>query len=111
MKTKTVILRNLQDKDGTRNLTAAINEQGDLLIHGIDAGPGVEQIFGFPEYEWIWTIKAAELPKLNRALGKDSPQANTLDLLKEQFSDERAANILEFFQQHQIIYESWSRIA
>jgi hypothetical protein len=43
-----------------------------LVIEGQDRGAVVQQIFGYYEYEWVWAIHAADLPKLDAALGVTS---------------------------------------
>ena len=64
-----VVLRRVKDADGSRLLEASLTVDGDLLIEGWDLGDGVERIFGVREYEWAWTIRAANLPALLSALG------------------------------------------
>ena len=101
-----VMLREIEDQDGTRRLMAIINQNGDLLIEGIDRGPGVERIFSAMEYEWVWTIPASEVPKLCQALQTED---HPLTALQDQFSGENATGLKEFLQRHGIFHQSWSR--
>ena len=101
-----VTLRDTQDADGTRRLTAALTG-GDLVIEGLDHGAGVERIFGYREYEWVWTVKADDVPRLRAALG-DPPDLT--EALHRQFSGEAAAELKPFLDSKGIPYEAWSRI-
>ena len=56
-----------KDADGSRLLQFA-NSKGDIVIEGRDFGAGVERIFGYREYEWVWTIPAASVGALLHAL-------------------------------------------
>ncbi len=107
MSSQRAILRDLRDAQGARRLEASLTESGDLLVEGHDLGPGVEQIFGYPEYEWVWTIRAGDIPALLRALGGDS---GVLAALSQHFAGERAAGLLPFLEDHGIPLERWSRI-
>jgi hypothetical protein len=100
-----VTLRDTQDADGARRLTARLQE-GDLVIEGWDHGDGVERIFGYREYEWVWTVKAGDVPELRRALG-DPPDLTAA--LLGRFSGEAAAELGSFLEAKGIPYETWSR--
>ena len=101
-----VTLRDTQDADGTRLLTAAL-EGGELVIEGRDYGAGVERIFGYREYEWVWRVKARDVPRLREALG-DPPDLTAA--LHRKFSGEAAAELKSFLDSKEIPYEAWSRI-
>jgi hypothetical protein len=103
-------LRDTRDASGSRKLWAEqATPDGDVVIHGVDHGDGVEQVFGegFREYEWVWTIRAAEVPKLLAALGATGP---VLAALGERFSGDNAGGLSEFLDEHGIPYEAWSRM-
>lgn len=68
MTTSHVVLRDVKDADGSRLLQASLTSGGDIVIEGRDYGPGVEQVFGVREYEWVWTIQAASVGDLLRVL-------------------------------------------
>ena len=71
MKSSTVVLLNESSANGTRHLSARIDENGDLCIDGQDLGSGVGQFWGegSSEYEWCITVQAAEVPRVIAALG------------------------------------------
>jgi len=102
-----VILRNERTAKDSRYLEASLSAEGDLVIHGIDWGAEVTRIWGDSEYEWFWTIRANALPALKAVLQAEN---NLLDVLKTNFSDENAANLPSFLDQHGINYEFWSRV-
>jgi hypothetical protein len=102
-----VVLRNVDDAQGTRHLQVSLKREGDLVIEGQDLGAGVKSALGVYEYEWAWTIRAADVPLLLDALGATS---DVLLALREQFSDDRAADLGSFLESHDIPYETWSRM-
>ncbi len=106
MTSKTVVLRNTRDAQGTRYLEASINAEGDLVIEGQDIGPGVEEFFGVSEYEWAWTISARDCDELLDALGAKS---DLLSALGERFAGEHAADIQPFLEAEGIRFEAWGR--
>ena len=107
MTVKSVVLRDVRDAQGTRHLQATLTDMGDLVIEGQDLGDGVEQIFGVREYEWIWTIRARDLPSLVGAMGATS---NVLAMLSERFSGDNAAGLKSFLDSHDVPHEVWSRM-
>jgi len=107
MTSKRVVLRNIRDSGGVRQLEASLSDKGDLVIEGWDFGAGVERVFGEREYEWIWTIRAGDLPILRHALGQDS---DLLSALSRRFTGDNAAELKPFLDSHQVPYEIWSRI-
>jgi hypothetical protein len=107
MEQRIVVLRDERTDGDSRYLCAKYSENGDLLIEGHDLGAGVREFFGYFEYEWVWTIEAADLPRLAAALGADS---NLLDALKARFSGDAAAEIGSFLKEHEIPNAFWNRI-
>ena len=105
--TAVVTLRDERSEGDTRFLDAALEPNGDLVIHSIDTGEDVARIWGSPEYEWVWTIKAHQLPRLAAAL---NVEGDLLLALKKRFNAEKAANLGPFLDQHDIEYEFWSRV-
>ena len=106
LKKKKIVLREERTTGDCRFLGAEIKGNGDLVFEGQDVGSGVEGVFGFREYEWYWTVKELDIPKLKNAIGRDG---DILELLKEQFSDENAAGLFEFMKENNVPFESWSR--
>lgn len=100
-----VTLRDTRDADGARRLTAALTG-GDLVIEGWDHGAGVERVFGYREYEWVWTIKSNDVPRLREALGNPP---DLTEALRSKFSGEEAAELKPFLDSKEIPYEAWSR--
>ncbi len=107
MTTRFVVLREVEDVDGSRLLTAALTSKGDLVIEGRDYGPGVERVFGVREYEWVWTIPAASVGALHHAL---LATGDVLSALRDRFSRENAADLGTFLESNGIPTERWSRL-
>lgn len=108
MTTTHVILRDERQGTDTRLLEASLTSNGDVLIEGRDWGDGVEQIFGEREYEWKWTIAAADVPALLNAIGT---AGDVLAILQAQFGGEKAGGLAAFLQEHAIPIRAWSRLA
>lgn len=105
--TSHVVLRDVQDPDGSRLLQASLTSGGDIVIEGWDFGAGVERVFGVREYEWVWTIPAASVGALLRAL---QATGDVLSALKDRFSGENAAEFGAFLESHAIATDRWSRL-
>ena len=108
MVTARVTLRDVRDEGGTRHLEACLTAEGDFVFSGQDLGPGVESVFGSREYEWIWTIRRAQVAAFARALG--ATEATLLATIAARFADPRCAEIEPFLESHAIPFERWSRI-
>jgi hypothetical protein len=104
--TSHVVLRDVKDADGSRLLQASLTSRGDIVIEGRDYGPGVEQVFGVREYEWVWTIPAASVEHLRHAL---PATGDILSALRDRFSGENAAELGAFLEAHGIATDRWSR--
>lgn len=107
MATSHVVLREVRDADTSRFLQASLTSGGDIVIEGRDYGPGVEQIFGYHEYEWVWTIPAASVGALRHAL---PATGDVLSALRDRFSGENAAELGTFLESHGIAADRWSRV-
>lgn len=103
-----VVLRDVKDADGSRYLAAERKPSGDIVIEGQDLGPGVERFTGCYEYEWIWTIKAADVGRLAEALGGTGERV--LELLAEMFGADKAAGLRAFLSENEVAHEVWSRM-
>ncbi len=60
-----------RDERGSRSIDATWLADGRLRIEGQDLGPAVA-VFGegFTEYEWDWTVAAADVPRIAGILGR-----------------------------------------
>ena len=78
-----VVLRDQQDDDGFRGLSASRDPGGCIRIDGHDLGRGVEDAFGagLSEYEWSWVIEPDAVPAAVAALDGDESD-DPLRLLK-----------------------------
>ncbi len=105
-----VVLRNTRGADDWRYLSASLSENGTLLIEGQDLGSGVEAHFGRGEreYEWAWTIRPQDVPKLALALGVKTE--DVLEGLAAEFSGDAAAGLKLFLDAGSIPHEVWSRV-
>ena len=101
-----VVLREIEDADGSRHLEASLTPNGDVIIQGRDYGDGVERIFGVREYEWAWTIRAACVPALLRALEATD---DVLSAISAQFSGANAGGLSSFLAANGIATERWAR--
>jgi hypothetical protein len=104
-----VVLRQSSDELGSRYVEARTEPSGDVVIMGQDLGQGVEDVFGEGnrEYEWAWTIRAVNVPRMVRALGGST---DALVALANRFSGENAEGLLSFVKEQRIEFDSWSRV-
>ena len=59
-----------RDERGSRSIWATRLSDGRLRIEGQDLGPGVATLGkGLSEYEWAWTVAAADVPRIAALLG------------------------------------------
>lgn len=83
-----VTLQNEHREDGSwLNLDAYLDPDGTLRIVGQDLGPVTAAISSDGEYEYFYTIAAADVPALVTALGGE-PGSDVLELLVQRWSDE-----------------------
>ncbi|TVQ28287.1 MAG: hypothetical protein EA370_16810 [Wenzhouxiangella sp.] len=104
-----VNLRETSDEDGNRQLGASLKDDGTIVVHGHDLGPGVESFFGpgITEYEWALSIRPSGVRVLKMALACD---ADVLTALRDRFSGDAAANLQDFLDDNAVPYEFWSRV-
>lgn len=102
-----VVLRDIRTPSDTRFL-AATQVRGTLEIEGHDYGDGVEAIFGEREYEWCWSLDAEAVVQLRLALALTQAD-DLMEHLSARFSNEDAAGLQLFLNDHQITYQAWSR--
>ncbi|WP_424924329.1 hypothetical protein [Alloalcanivorax xenomutans] len=61
----------------------------------------------YTEYEWQWTIKAADMPKLRAALQTRKP---VLAALKQRFAGDESVRLYAFLCASAVPFETFSRI-
>lgn len=101
-----VVLRDERSQGDIRRLTASYSAAGDLAIEGYDWGDTVQALLGAREYEWHWTVRAADLPRLRAAL---QAEGELLNALQQRFQGSEAADLPGFLRQNGIDYRAWSR--
>lgn len=104
---KEVVLRAERTKTVRRSLTARYRRGRDLVFEGQDLGEGVSDVWGYDEYEWTWTIKAFDVPKLMLAL---DVRRKLLTEIKRRFSGPNASFIEDFLKENTVPYLFWSRV-
>lgn len=104
-----IILQQLKQPGRNWSLSAHLNAAGDLIFEGHDLSNDLPGIFGagVREYEYVITVRAAELPGLQQVLdgGTDLLQA-----LKVCFGPPDSLPVRTFLEDHEIIFEFWSRM-
>ncbi|WP_142392578.1 hypothetical protein [Mycobacterium sp. 3519A] len=79
-------LRSEHRDDGSwLNLDATLGDDGSLHINGQDFGPVTRMISSDGEYEYFYTIAAANVPALVAALGGE-PGTDVIDMLAQRYS-------------------------
>ena len=104
---KKVLLRDERSKSDRRFLTARHERNGDLVFEGQDVGEGVKAFWGYTEYEWTWTVKAHDVPKLMLAL---NVRRRLLTEIKRRFSGANASDVETFLKESASPYLTWSRV-
>jgi hypothetical protein len=104
---KKVVLRDERTKADRRFLTARYKRKGDLVFEGQDIGEGVKAFWGCTEYEWTWTVKAQDIPKLMSAL---NVRRRLLTEIKRRFSGPDASRVETFLKESTAPYLFWSRV-
>ena len=104
---KEVVLRDERTETDRRFLTARYKRKGDLVFEGQDIGKGVKDFWGYTEYEWTWTVKAHDIPKLMLTL---NVKRKLLTEIKRRFSGPNGSRIETFLKEGAVPYMFWSRI-
>jgi hypothetical protein len=101
-KAQSVVLYEERTDRSWRTLTARLTEQGDLHVEGQDLSRSMG------EYEWTYTVKAADLPALGTAL--DSAEGDLLSMLADRCTGREADRRLrDLLDRHAIPFGFWSR--
>ncbi|MCJ7578904.1 MAG: hypothetical protein MUP98_00035 [Candidatus Aminicenantes bacterium] len=104
--TRRVVLRDLEDAEGTRYLEARVKGDGALIIEGQDLGNGVRKIFGegIGEYEWSYIIKKENIPLVIKALGGQEGD-DILELITDRCTGEDAQDLEDVIRSNKIPHE------
>ncbi len=101
-----------------KNWNVHINEQGDLLIHGIQSNNGVIDLFGSQHSEYGICIYSHYLRSVRQILSGIFPNAGIRSLeaieriIKEEFCDNRSVSIFKsLLDKAEIPYRSYSNAA
>lgn len=108
---RTVVLGEQHDDDGLWARSVTLDDGGDLLIEGHDLGPGVERLLGagLREYEFVRTVRAADVPAVVRALGL-AEGADILDALDVRYAGQGTHEIEKLIESAAITSELWGRV-
>ena len=102
----TLVLTDVKDENGTMWREVSLTDDGGLVIRGHDVGPGVEQAFGFQEYEFERRLSSTEVSTLRGLLSVSD--GDLLDTIRQRFA--RTNELERFAEEHGIEGEFWSRI-
>ena len=80
-----VVMRDERTGRDVRSLTAALADDGTLVIHGHDLGPATGAVADDGEYEWVYEHPAATIPDLLAVLGAPR-DADVLDVIEQRFT-------------------------
>ena len=100
-----------RDHNGSRLLEAILLADGSLRIEGQDLGAAVTAAFGndFREYEFDWSVAAADVPHVMQALG-GSPGDDPLELIQRWTQASRGRDPGQFLRDAGVELRFWSRI-
>lgn len=103
-KVKKVTLFDSKSERINTNVIAFFEKDGSLRIDGCDSGPLVKKMWDDFDYEYIITVKSADLPKLESKL-KTTPN-KLLEVIAKKFNGERAfSNFKSFVESHDIPFD------
>jgi hypothetical protein len=108
---RNVVLGDVRNDDGVWWRFVSLNDAGDLVIEGHDLGRGVESVWGvgLREYEFVRTVRAAELPALRRLL-KVTGSSDLLDALEDRYAGQGTHELEKVLEEASIESEFQSRI-
>jgi hypothetical protein len=110
MDEKPIALFQSRDDRGTRSIWVTPLADGRLKIEGQDLGPAVA-FFGedFTEYEWDWTVSAADVPRIAELLG-GSPDADTIAVMRKWVVERNGGDPGAELKKLGLELQFWSRI-
>ena len=85
------------DRADGRTVDAILNEDGDLVIRGVDWGPTVERMFERDEYEFAYTVRRRDLEAF-AALASIEP-SRLLDDLADKWAGDRFGELAQLLLQ------------
>lgn len=86
------------------NVVAFIEDDGTLRVDGCDSGKLVKVMWDDYDYEYIITVKPADLPKLLETLG--ASQSDLLIAISGMFNGEKAfSRFKKYLESHQIPFD------
>jgi hypothetical protein len=88
----TVTLVNRRDGRDWQNLWAYLDGDGNLHVDGQDFGPQTAMVAHDGEYEFFYTVQAADIPALLRALGAHA-DADVLRVLEASYAGDQARDL------------------
>lgn len=99
-----------RDARGIRSLWVTTLRDGRLKIEGQDLGASVA-VFGdgLTEYEWDWTVAAADVPRLATLLGGTSGD-DPIPLLRHWVTAADGRDPGQFLKEQGLELEFWSRL-
>lgn len=109
MADRRIVLSETKDGNGVSARWVRLTNDGDLLIEGHDLGPGVQLFFGGNEYEFVRTVRAADMPALRRAFQLDE-EDDLLAALLERYDGRGTSELEQFIQDAGVPSEFWSRV-
>ena len=107
MESRTLVLMDVNNDEGTMRREVRLDTEGGLSLIGHDLGPGVQQFFGFDEYEFTRHLNAQEVVRLRELLGIDAA-ADLLARISEQF--DTSHEFEAYLSDEEIPGRFWSRI-
>lgn len=102
-----LVLTNVRDERGTMWRAVELTEGGGLAILGHDLGSGVEDVFGYGEYEFKHRLSATGVSSLRALLGV-AEDADLLAAIEDRFKT--TFELEAFIKKHDIPCELWSRV-
>jgi len=107
---RTTLVFQGKDIRGTRSLWVATLADGRLKIEGQDLGAGVS-VFGegLTEYEWDWTVAAADVPRLPQAFG-GQPGDDPVPLIRHWVRQGNGRDPGQHLKEQGFVLEFWSRV-
>ena len=104
---RTVTLREEDDGEDSRLLTASITPDGDLAVEGHDGGPATAVVSSTGEYEWVSTVAAADLGRLVALLGGPTG-ADLLDVLEQSYTGAGSYDLERILRESDLPVERWT---